>query len=90
MIELKPCPFCAGLADLNMVSIIKNEKNEITFESHWNISCDTCGATSSKYSSIQDAIKAWNMRDGSGAASAIQEENPMLAVNPPKFPKGRW
>lgn len=54
--ELKPlkeCPFCGGIADIHVINYIK----------FWaNVYCTDCDATTIRYSTKQQAIKAWNRR----------------------------
>lgn len=52
MIELKPCPFCGGEAEL----VIDEPFRGFTF-----VECHECGARGS-ISKEREAIKAWNTR----------------------------
>ena len=47
--ELKPCPFCGGVAE------------ELGSCVHW-ISCADCRAESYTYDTLEEAIEAWNRR----------------------------
>ena len=55
---LKPCPFCNGVPELSQYNqrddqIILNE-----------IECTNCHVSGDIYDKKDEAIEAWNMRDG--------------------------
>ncbi|MCD8350069.1 MAG: Lar family restriction alleviation protein [Planctomycetaceae bacterium] len=49
--ELRPCPFCGGEADVEMV-----------LNDYWNAYCVDCGATTTDIIDQNEAIAAWNRR----------------------------
>ena len=57
-IELKPCPFCGGEAELKIIETMTHSslyrENEVY--------CLDCYATTDKYTTQELAIKAWNKR----------------------------
>lgn len=58
-VELKPCPFCGGKAELH--SWHKPEcmaKDEIRAE----VWCNDCPATVGTYLTKEEAVEAWNRR----------------------------
>lgn len=61
MRELKPCPFCGGEAEIGHSNLFSGKMASYC-------ECNNCGATgeyfdvSSKYSSDDKAIEAWNRR----------------------------
>ncbi len=60
--ELKPCPFCGGMADIRVVAYHRDGGDIIV------IKCATCGASTKTYSydNKEKAIKAWNIRSYRG------------------------
>lgn len=58
MIDLKPCPFCGG-----------NEV-KVRHEKYWrpklssNVICKECFANTGWFDTDEEAINAWNRRDG--------------------------
>ena len=53
MTDLRPCPFCGGVAD----AVIPNE-----FPRYWVVQCDLCGAKGSIQKGLDGAVNAWNTR----------------------------
>ena len=55
MKELKPCPFCGGEAEIEM------DENW-----YWNyyVFCQECKITTDYYETADEAIEAWNRREG--------------------------
>ena len=53
MIELKPCPFCGGEANL-----VQGSSGKLL---PW-VRCRDCGAETSDYDSVEEAAEAWNRR----------------------------
>ena len=54
--ELKPCPFCGGEAQLRVFGWIDHKE-------HYGIRCLSCLAqTMDYYNTEEDAIEAWNTR----------------------------
>lgn len=52
MKDLKPCPFCGGLAELAPIGVATSR--------HW-VRCSNCGVEQSIASTdAKDAIKEWN------------------------------
>jgi len=51
MIELKPCPFCGGKAEIMGVTYVY-------------IECPDCGVKTRGYRDEEDAIETWNRRVG--------------------------
>lgn len=60
MIELKPCPFCGGKAELN----VDPEAIADTEGRRWayTVSCNRCCAVSGLAYLPEKAIEAWNRR----------------------------
>lgn len=59
-IELKPCPFCGGKAELKSYEL----KEPAVSTLYW-VTCSKCFAkTTSKLFSKVEAINKWNMRYG--------------------------
>ena len=54
-IELKPCPFCRGEAE-----IIQNPKKSTTVYNY--IKCKICGSMTHSFFTTGAAVKAWNRR----------------------------
>ena len=52
--KLKPCPFCAGSAEMRNVS-----------GAGWCVICGTCQSQTYGGSDVYTAYMAWNRRDGS-------------------------
>ncbi len=63
-IELKPCPFCGGEAEIN----VDREAVEDTEKRHWayTVVCKRCCATSGLTYLPEKARKAWNRRADNG------------------------
>ena len=64
MYELKNCPFCGGHAEKRY---LKRKKLFASMRFPYNthyvyVRCKVCGATSSVYVTIENAIEAWNRR----------------------------
>ena len=56
-IELLPCPYCGGSAELDY-SVLKINRNNC-----WRFKCKKCGASASmSFTSKDEAIKNWNTR----------------------------
>ena len=53
--ELEPCPFCGGEAEVNYSCL---------YETGYFVSCTICEVRTKKYSSREKAKKAWNHRVG--------------------------
>lgn len=55
MIELKPCPFCGGVAMLYTRKKFKNP---------FRIRCSNidCGCRTANWNAVEEAVKAWNRR----------------------------
>ena len=58
MMHAKPCPFCGG-RDLQRFEYPFKRKPGIR---GCFVKCNSCGAASGNYETIEDAIKAWNER----------------------------
>jgi Lar family restriction alleviation protein len=60
MIELKPCPFCGGKAELNVdpEAIVDIEGRRWAF----TVSCNRCCAASGLTYLPEKAVEAWNRR----------------------------
>lgn len=52
--ELKPCPFCGGKAELNVYPF--DTRNE------YQVECENCFCQTYVYDTEQDAIEAWDRR----------------------------
>lgn len=61
-IELKPCPFCGGNADLWIVFVPYGEGLERDEENEYHCGCCDCGVSTSSRYDEDDAIEAWNRR----------------------------
>lgn len=88
-IELKPCPFCGGKAEIWML----NENGQSCRNAHWAkdiyIECSTCHAASDTFEKVIDknaleqAVSAWNQRKKDSIISdeAVSEvENAFIAA----------
>lgn len=53
MIELKPCPFCGGKADIY--------EPDVDIETHL-VYCTKCQAETQLFAKREEAIEAWNRR----------------------------
>ena len=53
--ELKPCPFCGGVADL----INTNSDNWVVCKNR-----SGCGCALGRYRTVEQAVAAWNERPG--------------------------
>ena len=58
--ELKPCPFCGGEAHYDVA--IERNSGYATYY----VFCRYCGAETSMFSSIPEAVAAWNLRKEGG------------------------
>jgi len=54
--ELKPCPFCGGEAHYDVA--VERQGGYATYY----VFCRYCGAETAMFSSIPDAVAAWNKR----------------------------
>lgn len=54
MSELKPCPFCGGLAYI--------EPRNRSATKVWWVRCYDCGIETDVYDSEKEAIESWNRR----------------------------
>lgn len=54
--ELKPCPFCGGLA-IRLLDV-----DDYTSESYNAIKCKICGARTKYFDELYTALEAWNRR----------------------------
>ena len=79
-IELKPCPFCGGPAELSKGVVRFMGRPAVTF-----VFCNACGARgtqfveSVKYCANDRAVEAWNRRVSDkekGSRSAATEQEP--------------
>ena len=60
MTELKPCPFCGH----TVIAIHSgSDYGDGYTESHW-VECCGCYVTTNTYDEIEQAINAWNQREG--------------------------
>lgn len=55
-IELKPCPFCGGEADLSDTAVRTKQGKKL-----WSVECMECGVILDR-ESREDALEAWNNR----------------------------
>lgn len=53
-IKLKPCPFCGGKANINMLDQVRNRD--------WYAGCKACGAWIESFPTAEKAAAAWNRR----------------------------
>ena len=56
MTELKPCPFCGGETKIRTYSGMGRTM--------FFVQCNDCAAESSCYDTKEEAVAAWNRRDG--------------------------
>ena len=54
MSELKPCPFCGGEAEPNVLNTRR--------EKYYSIWCKKCDAGITHYHTEEEALKFWNQR----------------------------
>lgn len=57
--EIKPCPFCGGVARIR-------EKYFINCDTEYKIQCKECFCTTRGHWEVDEAITAWNQRIDSG------------------------
>lgn len=69
--ELKPCPFCGGIA----TSRLPREYG-LVFHS---VECCDCGAKTDMYNNKEAADKAWNARFERTCCFSLEEDREMLA-----------
>ena len=55
--ELKPCPFCGGMAELN------TWRNEHFDTDPAFVVCLVCGAKTHTFENPKSAVSAWNIRE---------------------------
>lgn len=60
MIELKPCPFCGGEAEL--AHLKKHRHKVLGIYCPVYIRCKGCGSTSPVKVTVEEAIEQWNRR----------------------------
>lgn len=63
--ELKPCPFCSNITYLRIFPYKDSHHHIICY-----VGAGGCGASSGRYRSRNEAISAWNRRDGEKLAAA--------------------
>ena len=62
--DLKPCPFCGGVATLSEPDVFSGERE---------VSCDACGGAGPvSYSDNLEAITAWNHRADTAEVIALR------------------
>lgn len=54
-VELKPCPFCGGKAEVNHVSLGG-------YQTGYDVRCPDCGCGTDYAEEKQEVITAWNTR----------------------------
>jgi len=57
-VELKPCPFCGGRAD------ISEDCGRPADRARWRVHCATCGGSLGFYRDPYEAAQKWNRRNG--------------------------
>lgn len=62
LVELKPCPFCGGVAELYEH---KTFINPLALSGFY-IKCQGCKVTTAYYKTAKEAIKKWNRRANNG------------------------
>lgn len=95
MIELKPCPFCGGEAELRATWIDKNRDIEKAIDKY--VRCSRCFAQTWQYSTrdnertgvnaADSAIQAWNRRQ---EKSGVWHDKKMTIKKAHGLAYGRW
>lgn len=68
-IKLKPCPFCGGEAKLSKFTMresVKDQHGIFPGKEYpvCRVVCTSCGTRTAQWDSEEEAIAAWNRRDG--------------------------
>ena len=68
MAELKPCPFCGGIADVRYIKRKMRYRlfNFMDITHYAYVKCKICGATTAVKETRENAIEAWNRRADNG------------------------
>lgn len=63
MNELKPCPFCGGIAFVEHWELSSPDEgwDDERYDMYY-ITCSECESTTDEYRSKEEAIEAWNRR----------------------------
>lgn len=62
MIELKPCPFCGGKAEIHNCMELENETVALIYNGKVGVHCTECHCATIPYNSEDEAAEVWNRR----------------------------
>lgn len=62
-VELRPCPFCGYIPRLDELHGHTGTELDVY---RFRVRCKKCGVCSNLFATKEEAIEAWNTRDGEG------------------------
>ena len=62
MQELKPCPFCGGIAETHACAELENTTVRAIYNGKTGVHCTVCHAATPPYNSEAEAAAKWNER----------------------------